>query len=53
MMQRGLRMRVGIDVGRLTESLSPVSSTVVFRGKAMNRAARIGASWLRYSALND
>ncbi|KAG2448347.1 hypothetical protein HYH02_006929 [Chlamydomonas schloesseri] len=40
--QRGLRMRVGIDVGRLTESLSPVSSTVVFRGKAMNRAARIG-----------
>ncbi|KAG2442577.1 hypothetical protein HXX76_002662 [Chlamydomonas incerta] len=41
-MQRGLRMRVGIDVGRLTESISPVSSTVVFRGKAMNRAARIG-----------
>ncbi len=41
-LMRGLRMRVGIDVGRLTESISPVSSTVVYRGRAMNRAARIG-----------
>ncbi|GIL99552.1 hypothetical protein Vretimale_4691, partial [Volvox reticuliferus] len=41
-LMRGLRMRVGIDVGRLTESISPTSSVVVYRGKAMNRAARIG-----------
>ncbi|GLC44435.1 hypothetical protein PLESTM_001596900, partial [Pleodorina starrii] len=42
-LMRGLRMRVGIDVGRLNESISPTSSAVVYRGKAMNRAARIGA----------
>ncbi|GLI69051.1 hypothetical protein VaNZ11_013593 [Volvox africanus] len=41
-LMRGLRMRVGIDVGRLTESISPTSSVMVYRGKAMNRAARIG-----------
>ncbi|KAJ9524753.1 hypothetical protein QJQ45_024359 [Haematococcus lacustris] len=41
---RGLRVKVGIDYGPLCADLHAVTGRVTYRGKAMNRAARICGS---------
>ncbi|KAJ9511485.1 hypothetical protein QJQ45_029847 [Haematococcus lacustris] len=40
---RGLRIKVGADVGSVRSSLQPVTGVVAFRGRVMNRAARIAS----------
>jgi hypothetical protein len=41
---RGLRLKVGIDMGRLMDSVHPATGRMAYRGRAMNRAARISAT---------
>ncbi|GFH22495.1 guanylate cyclase domain-containing protein [Haematococcus lacustris] len=41
---RGLRVKVGIDYGPVNADLHAVTGRVTYRGKAMNRAARICGS---------
>jgi class 3 adenylate cyclase len=38
---RGLRLKVGIDVGRVMDSVHAATGRMAYRGKVMNRAARI------------
>ncbi|KAG1677569.1 hypothetical protein FOA52_014467 [Chlamydomonas sp. UWO 241] len=38
---RGPRLKIGIDVGRVQADVSPVTGRMAYRGKVMNRAARI------------
>ncbi|KAL6750964.1 hypothetical protein V8C86DRAFT_758662 [Haematococcus lacustris] len=40
---RGLRIKVGADVGAVRTSLHPVTGVMAFRGRVMNRAARIAS----------
>ncbi|GIM07984.1 hypothetical protein Vretimale_11981, partial [Volvox reticuliferus] len=40
---RGLRLKIGIDVGPVKAEINAVTGRVSYRGKAMNRAARIAA----------
>ncbi|GFH07648.1 guanylate cyclase domain-containing protein, partial [Haematococcus lacustris] len=40
---RGLRIKVGADVGAVRTSLQPVTGVMAFRGRVMNRAARIAS----------
>ncbi|KAG2500097.1 hypothetical protein HYH03_001680 [Edaphochlamys debaryana] len=42
--ERGLRVKVGIDVGPVTYSLTPASGRLSYRGKVMNRAARVAGA---------
>ncbi|KAJ9528482.1 hypothetical protein QJQ45_020540 [Haematococcus lacustris] len=42
-LMRGLRLKCGIDVGSVKSSVSSLSARMEFRGKVMNRAARISA----------
>ncbi|KAL6765844.1 nucleotide cyclase [Haematococcus lacustris] len=41
---RGLSIKVGIDMGPVRCFLQPVSGVMAFRGKVMNRAARIAST---------
>ncbi|KAG1669976.1 hypothetical protein FOA52_016237 [Chlamydomonas sp. UWO 241] len=38
---RGPRLKVGIDIGKVQADVSPVSGRMTYRGRVMNRAARI------------
>ncbi|KAG1658835.1 hypothetical protein FOA52_008260 [Chlamydomonas sp. UWO 241] len=38
---RGPRLKIGIDVGHVQADVSPVTGRMTYRGKVMNRAARI------------
>ncbi|KAG1660559.1 hypothetical protein FOA52_002003 [Chlamydomonas sp. UWO 241] len=38
---RGPRLKIGIDVGQAQADVSPVTGRMTYRGKVMNRAARI------------
>ncbi|KAG1659792.1 hypothetical protein FOA52_015893 [Chlamydomonas sp. UWO 241] len=38
---RGPRIKIGIDVGKVQADASPVTGRMTYRGKVMNRAARI------------
>ncbi|KAG1657236.1 hypothetical protein FOA52_000439 [Chlamydomonas sp. UWO 241] len=38
---RGPRLKIGIDVGQVQADVSPVTGRMTYRGKVMNRAARI------------
>ncbi|KAG1660556.1 hypothetical protein FOA52_002000 [Chlamydomonas sp. UWO 241] len=38
---RGPRVKIGIDVGQVQADVSPVTGRMTYRGKVMNRAARI------------
>ncbi|KAG1664272.1 hypothetical protein FOA52_009774 [Chlamydomonas sp. UWO 241] len=40
---RGPRLKIGIDVGHVQADVSPVTGRMSYRGKVMNRAARICA----------
>ena len=39
----GPRLKVGVDAGSCASEISPVTGRMTYRGKVMNRAARIGA----------
>ncbi|KAG2494772.1 hypothetical protein HYH03_007016 [Edaphochlamys debaryana] len=41
---RGLRLKAGIDVGRLRGEINCITGRMSYRGRAMNRAARIVAA---------
>jgi class 3 adenylate cyclase len=41
---RGLRLKVGIDMGRVVDSVHPATGRMAYRGRAMNRAARISSA---------
>jgi hypothetical protein len=41
---RGLRIKVGIDSGAAMDSVHPATGRMAYRGKVMNRAARIAAA---------
>jgi class 3 adenylate cyclase len=41
---RGLRLKVGIDMGRVVDSVHPATGRMAYRGRVMNRAARIAAA---------
>ncbi|KAL6753208.1 hypothetical protein V8C86DRAFT_3019502 [Haematococcus lacustris] len=38
---RGPRLKVGVDVGRVHADINPVTGRMTYRGRVMNRAARI------------
>ncbi|KAJ9506285.1 hypothetical protein QJQ45_000070 [Haematococcus lacustris] len=38
---RGLRLKVGVDVGEVTSDLTPANGRFNYRGRCLNRAARI------------
>ncbi|KAG1667642.1 hypothetical protein FOA52_004669 [Chlamydomonas sp. UWO 241] len=38
---RGPRIKIGIDVGKVQAEISPVTGRMTYRGRVMNRAARI------------
>ena len=40
---RGPRLKIGIDVGECHSEVSPVTGRMTYRGKVMNRSARISA----------
>lgn len=40
---KGLRLRTGIDVGKVAATVVPLTGRIHYRGKVMNRAARIAA----------
>ncbi|GFR49257.1 hypothetical protein Agub_g11275, partial [Astrephomene gubernaculifera] len=40
-LQRGLRIKVGLDVGLASHTLTEASGRLSYRGRVMNRAARI------------
>jgi hypothetical protein len=40
---RGPRIKIGIDVGKVQADVSPVTGRMVYRGRVMNRAARISS----------
>ncbi|KAG2443396.1 hypothetical protein HXX76_001756 [Chlamydomonas incerta] len=42
--ERGLRVKVGLDVGPVTYSLTESSGRLSYRGRVMNRAARIAGT---------
>ena len=56
---RGPRVKIGIDHGLSAAELSPVTGRMIYRGKFMNRAARIsakapsGACWCSESVWED
>jgi hypothetical protein len=41
---RGLRLKVGIDVGKVMDSVHAATGRMAYRGKVMNRAARIASA---------
>jgi hypothetical protein len=41
---RGLRLKVGIDMGRVVDSVHPATGRMAYRGRAMSRAARIASA---------
>ncbi|KAG2446181.1 hypothetical protein HXX76_000774 [Chlamydomonas incerta] len=43
-LERGLRVKVGLDVGPVTYSLTESSGRLSYRGRVMNRAARIAGT---------
>lgn len=43
-LMRGLRVKASLDVGPLMDSVRPTNGRMEYRGRAMNRAARIGGS---------
>ncbi|KAG2429952.1 hypothetical protein HYH02_013903 [Chlamydomonas schloesseri] len=40
-LERGLRIKVGIDMGRASHTLTEASGRLSYRGKVMNRASRV------------
>lgn len=42
-MSRGLRLKAGCDLGRVTAAVNPTTGRMDYRGKAMNKAARVAA----------
>ncbi|KXZ57034.1 hypothetical protein GPECTOR_1g95 [Gonium pectorale] len=40
-LERGLRIKVGLDTGRASHSLTDASGRLSYRGKVMNRASRV------------
>ncbi len=38
---RGLRLKIGIDVGRVHANVNHVTGRMAYRGRVMNRAARV------------
>ncbi|KAL6761944.1 nucleotide cyclase [Haematococcus lacustris] len=40
---RGLRLKVGVDVGEVTSDLTPANGRFNYRGRCLNRAARINS----------
>ncbi|KAJ9514245.1 hypothetical protein QJQ45_012245 [Haematococcus lacustris] len=53
---RGPRLKVGVDVGRIHADVNPVTGRMTYRGRVMNRAARIadkahsGSVWCSHTA---
>ncbi|KAL6754416.1 hypothetical protein V8C86DRAFT_354545 [Haematococcus lacustris] len=53
---RGPRLKVGVDVGRVHADINPVTARMTYRGRVMNRAARIadkahsGSVWCSQAA---
>ncbi|KAL6750703.1 nucleotide cyclase [Haematococcus lacustris] len=53
---RGPRLKVGVDVGRVHADVNPVTGRMTYRGRVMNRAARIadkahsGSVWCSHAA---
>ncbi|KAG1661133.1 hypothetical protein FOA52_011864 [Chlamydomonas sp. UWO 241] len=41
---RGLRLKVGIDIGQVLSEVHAMAGRLTYRGKAMNRAARIAST---------
>ena len=41
-LMRGLRLKASLDVGPLRDTLRPSSGAIEYRGRVLNRAARIG-----------
>jgi hypothetical protein len=41
---RGLRLKMGLDTGDVLGSVHPITGRVQYRGKVMNRAARIASA---------
>ncbi|GIL88278.1 hypothetical protein Vretifemale_16198 [Volvox reticuliferus] len=42
-LMRGLRLKVGIDVGLVADSINATTGRMAYRGRTMNRAARIAS----------
>eukprot|EP00955_Chlamydomonas_euryale_P010868 117199-Chlamydomonas_euryale.AAC.1 len=42
-LSRGLKLKAGCDVGRVTAAVNPTTGRMDYRGRAMNRAARIAS----------
>jgi class 3 adenylate cyclase len=40
---RGPRVKIGIDIGQTSSEISPCTGRLIYRGRVMNRAARISA----------
>ncbi|GAX72746.1 hypothetical protein CEUSTIGMA_g202.t1 [Chlamydomonas eustigma] len=43
---RGLRIKAGCDVGRVTAAVNPTTGRMDYRGRAMNKAARVASKAL-------
>ena len=41
---RGLRLKVGVAQGRVVDSINEATGHMAYRGKVMNRAARIASA---------